>query len=300
MSMQPVEAPARALSRILHDPLPGTGYRAVRRLGGGMIAEVFEAIAPSRARCAVKVLRSVYVDRPDAVFRMTQEARTLVELAHPSIVPVIDAGTTGAGRPFFAMPLLEGETAKSALARRGRLSPAEACAIAVDALEGLDAAHRAGIVHRDVKPGNLFLPEKKAGARKCVVIDFGVAKVQGSPRGPTTGAAVIGTPRYLAPEQILGGRVDGRTDVYALGLTLFELIAGRGPFDVIAPMDLMRAHLDAAPRSLRELAGVSHELEHAVLRAIAKSPGRRWPTARAFAAVLARAAEIEIAREAAR
>jgi serine/threonine-protein kinase len=271
-------------SRILHDPLPGTGYEARRRLGGGATAEVFEAAAPGGARCAVKVLRALFVDAPDAVFRLEQEARALAALDHPGLLPVIDTGTTETGRPFFVMPLLAGETVKQRLARRGPLAPIEACGVMDDVLGALDAAHRAGVVHRDVKPANVFLT-----AGRAVLLDFGVAKILAAPGRSTTEARIVGTPRYLAPEQILGGPVDARTDVYAAGLTLFGMIAGRGPFAAEGPVDLMRAHVEDAPARLRDLAPVSAALDHAVARALEKAPARRWPSARAFAAVLARA-----------
>ena len=291
MSIAAVEiSQLRSPSRLLHDPLPGTGYRALRRLGGGSTSEVFEAIGPDRTRCAVKVLRAVFADTPDAVFRLEQEGRALGVLDHPSLVPVLDGGTTAAGRPYFAMPLLEGETVKDRLARTGPMTPAEAGAILGDVLAALDTAHRAGVVHRDVKPGNVFLPRATGpGTRRALLLDFGIAKLLAWPDRYTTDARIVGTPRYLAPEQILGGPVDARTDVYAAGLTLFEMVAGRWPFDAEGPLDPMRAHLEDAPRGLRSLAPVSAELDHAVARALAKPPSRRWPSARAFAAVLDRA-----------
>jgi serine/threonine protein kinase len=299
MSMLNFEsAGGRAPSRILHDPLPGTGYRALRRIGGGSSSEVYEAVGYDRVRRAVKVLRSVFVDTPDAVFRLEQEGRSLAALDHPSLVPVVEVGTTASGRPFFVMPLLEGETVRERLRRRGRIAPALAAGIAIEMLEGLEAAHRSGVVHRDVKPANLFLPVRRplSRNRRCVLLDFGIAKLLGAPGAPTTDARILGAPRYLAPEQILGGAVDARTDVYAAGITLFEMIAGRGPFEAEGPVDLMRAHLEAPPLSLRALAPVSQQLDHAVTRALAKAPARRWPTARAFAAVLDRALLCEIDR----
>ena len=299
MSMHAVEiTPGRAPSRVLHDPLRGTEYRMVRRLGAGATSEVYEAVGPRGARCAVKVLRAVYVDDPKAVFRLHLEARALSSLDHPSLSRVLDVGATAAWRPFFAMPLLDGETARDRLGRRGPIAPAIACAIMAEALGGLDAAHRGGVVHRDVKPAHLFLPSVKLGAprRRCVVLDFGVAKILGASSSRTTASRILGTPRYLAPEQILCGHIDARTDVYAAGLTLFELIAGQSPFDAEDPIEIMRAHLEAEPRDLREHAAVSAELAHAVSRAIAKAPSRRWPSARAFAAVVERAAAREVAR----
>jgi len=287
--------PSRAPSEILHDPLPGTGYRTVRRIGAGASSEVFEAVGLDRVRRAVKVLRSFFVPSPEAVFRLEQEGRALAALDHPNLVPVLDVGTTAAGRPFFVMPLLDGETARRRLGKRGPFAPAGACAIVAEMLAGLDAAHRAGIVHRDVKPANLFLPRRRALARtpRCVLLDFGIAKLLHGSGRATTESRVVGAPRYFAPEQILGGRVDARTDVYAAGLTLFELVAGRSPFEATSPIELMRAHLDETPPSLRDLVPASRELCHAIERAVAKEPARRWPSARAFAAVLERAAACE-------
>jgi serine/threonine protein kinase len=281
-------ADARTPSTILFDPLPGTGYRAVRRIGGGSSSEVWEARAPGGGRCAVKVLRAAFADTPDAVRRIALEGQALASLEHPCLVRVLDAGVTAAGRPFFVMPLLRGETLRDRLRHDGPIDPREACAIFADVLAGLDAAHQQGIVHRDVKPANVFLPTSERGPR-AVVLDFGVAKIEGATA--TTASQVIGTPRYLAPEQILGGRVDARTDVYAAGLSLYEAIAGRGPFEAGGAIELMRAHLDRAPRGLREAAAVPRAIDHAVMRAIEKPPLRRWPSARAFAEALERAAE---------
>jgi serine/threonine-protein kinase len=285
------DAPRSAPPSLAFDPLNDTNYRAVRRLGGGFLSEVYEAVGPGGARCAVKVLRDVVADAPDALYRFEREAFALATLAHPSIVPVLEIGTTFEGRPFFAMPFVEGETVARHPARQGPFGAEEACAILGEILEALDLAHRAGVVHRDVKPGNVLLPTQGAGRprARAMLLDFGIAKVTGA-RATSTSDGVLGTPRYLAPEQILGGLVDARTDVYAAGLTLFEMIAGRCPFDAETPMEFMHAHLEAPGKRLRSVARVSFTLDHVVARAIAKAPARRWPSARAFAAVLGRAA----------
>jgi serine/threonine-protein kinase len=288
MSMAAEISAHRSPSRILYDPLPGTGYRALRRIGGGSTSEVFEATGPSLPRCAVKVLRSAFADTPDAVFRLEQEGRALAALDHPGLAPVLDAGTTASGRPYFVMPLLAGETIKDRLARRGPMTPAEACEVMGQVLDALDAAHQKGVVHRDVKPGNVLLCRGAGGAERALLLDFGIAKILASTSRFTTDPRIVGTPRYLSPEQILGGVVDARADVYAAGLTLFEMIAGRWPFDAVGPLEPMRAHLEDAPLRLRSQARVPAELDHAVARALAKSPAHRWPSARAFAAVLTR------------
>jgi serine/threonine protein kinase len=298
-----VETSGVAISR--RDPLSGTGFRARRRLGGGASSEIFEAEGPTGQRCAVKVLRWLHLDTRDAVRRLALEGQALAALDHPNLVRVLDAGVTLDGRPWFAMPKLTGETLRDRLDRAGPIPPAEACAVFLGLLAGLEAAHAAGIVHRDLKPANLFLVPrpKRLGALfgerdRCVVLDFGIAKIAGAAGDTSTGAYVLGTPRYLAPEQVLGGAVDARTDVYAAGLVLYEMLTGKSPFAARGVIELLRAQLEEKPGRVRARVAVSHELDHAVARAIEKSPGRRWASARVFSAVIERAAGIERARAA--
>ena len=268
------------------DPLSGTGFHVRRRLGGGASSEVFEAEMPSGQRCAVKVLRALHLDAKDADRRLVREGRALAALDHPNLVRVFDAGVTLDGRPWFAMPKLLGETLRDRLDRAGPIPSTEACSLFLGLLAGLDAAHGAGIVHRDLKPSNLFLvprPRRIGGEsvehrdrHRCVLLDFGIAKIAGAASDASTGAYVLGTPRYLAPEQVLGGVVDARTDVYAAGLVLYEMLTGMSPFTSRDVLDLMRAQLEEKPGRVRALVHVSHELDHAVARAIEKIPGRRW------------------------
>ena len=285
------------------DPLSGTGFRARCRLGGGASSEIFEAEGPSGQRCAVKVLRALHLDTSDAVRRIELEARALAALDHPNLVRVIDAGVTPDGRPWFAMPKLVGETLRDRLDRAGAIAPAEACSLFLGLLDGLSAAHAAGIIHRDLKPANLFLVAraKRLGAPsghrdRCVLLDFGIAKMAGALGDTSTGSYVLGTPRYLAPEQVLGGAVDARTDVYAAGLVLYEMLTGKSPFAARGVIDLMRAQIEEKPRRVRARVNVGHELDHAVARAIEKAPRRRWASAGVFTAVIERALVIERAR----
>jgi eukaryotic-like serine/threonine-protein kinase len=274
--------------RALPDPLAGTPYRTVRRLGGGSTSDVFEAIRPGGDRCAVKVLREALEGGRLAAFRLDRERRTLGALDHPSLARVLDAGVLAGGRPYFVMRLLAGETLRSCLVRRGALPRDRALGVIADVLDGLDAAHCAGLVHRDVKPGNVFLSAATASERRrAMLLDFGIAAVRGLPSDLTTGSHVLGTPRYLSPEQILGGAVDARTDVYAAGLVLFEALTGQSPFDATSPLDFMRAHLHEEPRRLRSLCPASSRLERVVARALSKPPAQRWPSARAFAVAVA-------------
>jgi len=274
------------------DPLVGTRYRAIRKLGGGAYAEVYEAAGPGDEPCAIKVLHAHFRDSQDAAARLLQEGRLLASLRHPNLVPLREIGMTRDGRPFLAMPRLKGETLRQTLFRKGALSPALAVSLLAGALDGLHAAHRGGAVHRDVKPSNIFLSTSPAGPLRAVVLDFGVAKDVGKGASSITDRGfILGTPRYLAPEQILDGRVDARTDVYAMGIVAFESIAARGPFDLLAgsdPFTVMRAHLGLAPRRLDDVADVPRALADTIARALEKSPKRRFPTAAAFAAALRR------------
>lgn len=289
-------------------PLPGTSYRLVRRIGAGSSSEVYEAIGRRGEARALKILRQERARSREAAARLVQEARALAALDHPHVVRVEDAGMTADGRPFLVMPLLLGETLRQRLDARGPLPPSAAVGVARQVLSALAAAHRAGIVHRDVKPANVFLArdpgrpgalgrtrrERWAAAApgdlgRALLLDFGIAKVRWTGTELTSGEHVIGTPRYLAPEQILGGQVDARTDVYALGLILFEAIAGRSPFAACDPIALMRAHISEPPPRLRDLAGAPPALDRAVARAIAKAPAMRWQTADAMSEALAAA-----------
>ncbi len=263
--------------------ITGTPYTFVRRLGAGGSAEVFEVRDGHGQPSALKILKQSLAKSREAQARFIREARALASVAHPNLAPVVDAGNAH-GRPYFVMPLFEGETLRDRILRQGRLRPGEAVLIMMEVLSGLDAAHRAGITHRDVKPANVFLT-----ADATIVLDFGVAKFRDdAPSDITTGRHVVGTPRFLAPEQILGGRIDARTDVYAVGVTLFEALSGRDPFGPLGTAEMMRAHVFDEPRRVREFALVSAELDQIVARALERFPAYRWQSAAAFGEALAR------------
>lgn len=287
------------------DPLEGTPYRTVGRLGRGGMGIVLEAEHRRLgSRVVVKTLHAHLAGIPDLVDRMHLEARVLAALPpHPHIVAVLDGGTTADGRPYIAMEKLAGRSLHVERRLRGRLPPFEAIEWTRQLLEGLAIVHRAGVVHRDVKPANLFLCDAdRSGPRVLKLLDFGVAKILGGgaaePRVAaralaTEQSALIGTPHYLAPEQAIGGEVDARTDLYAAGAVLYELLAGKSPFEHHADVaDLLRATLGEAPRPPSDLAGsaISPDLDRAVLRALAKRPADRFPDADGFAAELSRIA----------
>ncbi len=252
-------------------------------------------------RVVVKLLHRHYGERRDLEDRLRLEAQTLARLAHPNLVAVHDMGRTPAGRPYLVMERLQGCTLGVELRRRGALPWVEAVEITCQLLAGLEAAHGAGVVHRDVKLDNAFVchaPAAAPGARRVVkLLDFGVAKVV-SPGAaglepvafPTDDEVAVGTPRFFSPEQALGNRVDARTDIYAAAVLLYSLLAGRGPFDHRGDVAaLVRAHATEvpAPPSRWAPAPLPLELDRAVLRALAKQPAHRPPSAASFAQELA-------------
>jgi serine/threonine-protein kinase len=277
------------------DPLAGSGYKAIRRLGAGGMGEVFEAIHVGLSKpVVVKLLHQAIARDPRAADRLRVEAQTLASIDSRHLVAVSDIGCTSDGRPFFVMERLRGTTLRKALAARGPLDPVEAIAWTIQVLDGLGAAHRVGIVHRDVKLDNVFLCDATSERGPVVkVLDFGIAKVLHgaglpfpAPKYATQEGHILGTPRYCSPEQIRFDRVDERTDVYAVGVLLYTLLAGRGPFhgskDVI---DLLDAHVHEIPPPLSQVAPqpIPVELEEAIAKALAKRPAHRFTSAETFA-----------------
>jgi serine/threonine-protein kinase len=237
-------------------------------------------------RRALKVLSRRLASREDLAERLRIEARALARLRHPNLVEVNDLGVSSDGRVFFAMELLSGATLRDLLRRSGPLRVDQAIAIATQLLDALDAAHLEGMVHRDVKPENVFV--QRSGVVK--LLDFGVAKaLQGNTHlGPLTAAGVaIGTPRYMAPEQAQGQQVDPRSDVYAVGLVFWEMLAGHPPYH---HLDALAAVVTAAAQGLPDIAatGVSipADVKAALERATAREPAARYSSAAAFAADL--------------
>jgi serine/threonine protein kinase len=258
----------------------------VRLLGRGGMGEVYEVEHAALGRhFAAKLLHRAHVRRPDLAVRMREEARTLAALRHRSLVEVFDLGSTLDGRAYFTMELLEGRDLRRELARVGVFSVPAALGVVAQALEGLEVVHRAGVVHRDIKLENLFLCDD--GGLK--ILDFGISKLVH--RGSSfTGHGVLGTARFMAPEQHASRDVDARADIYAAGLVLYELVAGRGPFDEVRGRDqaMRYAHCDRRPPDPSSFApqDLPRGVEEAILKAIAKRPEQRFQSAAEMAAVL--------------
>jgi eukaryotic-like serine/threonine-protein kinase len=256
-------------------------YRILSELGHGGMATVYlaEDLKHDR-RVAVKVLRPELAATlgPE---RFLREIQIAAVLAHPHILPLHDSGEAG-GFLYYVMPYLEGETLRDRLVRQRQLPVAEAVRVAREVSDGLDYAHGRGIVHRDIKPENILFMGGHA-----VIADFGVASAVGLAGGTrlTQSGWSLGTPMYMSPEQALGqDDVDGRSDVYALGCVLYEMLAGEPPFHASSPQAVLAKKLSESPPRLTHLREtVSPELEEAVRRALAKVPADRFDTAAEFA-----------------
>ncbi|HUS26955.1 MAG TPA: protein kinase, partial [Kofleriaceae bacterium] len=265
-------------------------YRLVGVLGKGGMGCVYEAVnEASGTRVAVKVIFEAYADDPEMAKRFFAEARAANAIRHEGIVNVIDVVTLPDRRPAIVMELIDGKTLREAVADGAGL--ATIVQLIGEVLDALAAAHAAGIIHRDLKPENILVT--RGGHAK--ILDFGIAKmltpIGGRSLPRTRTGAALGTPEYMSPEQISGGDIDGRTDVYAMGVVLFEAVTGRRPFEGATDFELMRAHLEKPAPSAREwspdLPGVFDDV---IARALEKNPRARFQSAKEMASAL-RAAE---------
>jgi eukaryotic-like serine/threonine-protein kinase len=272
-------------------------YQAIALLGEGGMGAVYLAEHPGIGRkVAVKVLRSELDHDPQLLTRFLNEARAANAIRHPNIIEVLDSGTTARGASYLVMELLEGESLSARIKRLSRLDERSAIEIAMQTASGLGAAHAKGITHRDLKPDNLFIiPEESDASKERVkILDFGIAKLHmttGDSLKTRTGT-LMGTPVYMSPEQCLGTKeVDHRSDVYSLGIIVFEMLAGRPPFVSEGFGELLNMHLNEAPPSLRQFAPqVSPQVEAAILRMLAKKPEQRYQSMAEVRAALASAA----------
>jgi serine/threonine protein kinase len=260
-------------------------YRVEDVLGRGGMASVYLARDAELERpVAVKVLAEHLADQPDFRDRFLREARLAAQLSHPNVVQVFDVGEED-GKPFIVMECVEGSTLAEELKERGRLEPEEVVDLALQICGGLEHAHAAGLVHRDIKPQNLLL--RPDGTVK--IADFGIARAAETTRLTQIGS-VLGTAAYLAPEQALGEEVTASADIYSLGCVLYELLAGRTPYIFQTLPELVVKHREETIEPLRELRPqISERLEAAIMHALARNPDYRPDSAAAFAEELATA-----------
>jgi serine/threonine-protein kinase len=264
--------------------IDGTPYRVVRLIGKGGMGSVYEVEHRELGkRFVLKALLRQFISRRDLVQRLRNEWRALGRLEHPNIVSVTDAGVAANRVPYYVMERLVGETLAQRIRDWGRMPVIEALDVAAGVLDGLSAAHAIDVVHRDIKPPNIFL------TKTCVpkVLDFGIAKLLDGTVPLTSRGVAIGTPRYISPEQAQGEKVDARADLYAVGLLLYEMLSGESPFENCESDDLLVCHLTRVPERLSTLVpGIPSELDHLVARLLAKKPDDRPRNARGAAEVI--------------
>jgi len=272
------------------DPLVGMvlagRYVVQKRIGEGGMGLVYEGLHRDiDKRVAIKVLREDLSRRPEVVARFRQEARSASRIGHEHIVDVSDFGETTRGASYFVMEYLDGEDLGHVLGREATIAAERACAIVLQCCRALSATHAKGIVHRDIKPENIFLIRRDGIDDFVKIVDFGIAKMSdietdGAPgRKLTKTGMIFGTPEYMSPEQAAGKELDHRVDVYALGIILYECLAGRVPFEGDTFMGVLTQHLFAEVPPIDELnpnAKVGRELDLVIRKALAKDPDDRY------------------------
>ncbi len=253
-------------------------YRLLERLGAGGMATTWRAVRSSDGReVAVKLPHEHCLDDPRFRARFLREGRLGTQLHHPNIVRLLDAGEDD-GQPYLAMELVRGRTLRDLLAAAGALPVERSLEVARQVAEALDYAHSKGVVHRDLKPENLMTRPDAT----VLVMDFGIARVEDG-GGLTTTSVFMGTPTYAAPEAIAGEPCDGRQDLYALGLILYEMLAGSPPFTETTPLELLKRHVDGPPPDRARLGRAVPDPVWAVIeRLTARRPEHRFPHAEAL------------------
>lgn len=267
-----------ATARVLNDR-----YEMGRPLGKGGMAHVYRGTDRVLDRTvAIKVLADKYAGDESFVSRFRREAQAAAGLNHGNIVGVYDTGDEGRMH-YIVMEYVEGDTLGDVLRREGRIDADHAAAIAAEVATALQAAHDSGLVHRDVKPGNVMIDRDG----RVKVVDFGIARAAADDTLTQTGL-VLGTASYLSPEQAQGFPVDARSDVYSLGCVLYQMLTGRPPFEGDTPVSIAFKHVNEAPVPPREIdPSIPPHLDRTVMRAMEKDPDARFPTAEAFRAAVA-------------
>ena len=286
MSASPSPASTGGVEYGSGDPIGD--YMVERVIGRGAMGTVYAAVHPViERRVAIKVLRRDLSERTETVMRFVQEARAVNRIHHPGIVDVFGYGMTDNDECFLVMELLVGETL-GVQSAASRLTIARACEVLIDISHALEAAHAAGVVHRDLKPDNVFL----LGGRHVKLLDFGIAKLTAAtsvvPADYTQPGQAIGTPTYMAPEQARGDTVDARADVYSLGALAFELLTGQPPFPGSNSVEVMARHVTTEPPRPSDIAPALPPIADTLLLAMLEKDPASRPTLAHVRGVLAR------------
>jgi serine/threonine-protein kinase len=260
----------------------GGRFRIDALIGKGAMAHVYRALdQKTAAYVAIKVLRMALDGDPSARQRFAREADVQERVRHHNVAALLESGVTQFDEPFLALELLRGKTLRHVIKEERCVHPLRAASYAYQALQGLTAVHEAGILHRDLKPANIMLEPSPGPIDRVVLIDFGFATFEGSAKLTQQGA-VVGSLRYIAPERLRGEDIDQRSDVYSIGIILYELVTGAPPFVAASDMDLVEMHLTHIP----DLGPIPAQLNDILQIALAKHPEDRYPTAWAMASAL--------------
>ena len=293
-AVKPKPAPTSAdPAKTLRDQVLDQRYRVIRKLGEGGMSYVYEAEDIStKEHVAVKIMTPKLAQDKTAADRLRREAGLAMRLKHPNVCPILRLGETGEGLIYLVMPLLKGELLSDKEVREGAIPLAIGVPIMRQVCEGLHYAHDLQIVHRDLKPENIFVEPQPGETLRAVVMDFGLAKERKAEPGMaklTATGIILGTPEFMSPEQIRGKPLDGRSDIYALGLVAFEMFTTKLPFEGKSAQDMMIARLRGQPMPLRRARPdieFPPAFEKALMKAIATEPPDRYQTALEFAAAL--------------
>ncbi len=276
----------------------GGRYKVEKLLGAGGMGTVYKAIHTTIGHpVALKVLQSKLVNSTDVFRRFRQEAKAASKIGHDNIVSITDFGSLPDGAPYFVMEYLEGEDLATIIERRGAIDWRDAYRIGIQICSALQAAHDAGIIHRDVKPDNFFLTTRGEDENFIKVLDFGIAKLVGDEASIVTRTGVfLGTPEYTAPEQVDGLELDPRVDIYGVGILLYQLIVGHVPFRGDDEFEILDQHMNATPTrpsQARPRSGIPARAEGVILRALEKDRRHRHQSMADFAKALQKALDVD-------
>jgi tetratricopeptide (TPR) repeat protein len=280
----------------------GSNYRILELIGVGGMGRVYRAEQSVLGRTvAVKIVHPYLLADESSVARFLTEARAASQLNHPNSISVFDFGRTDDGQPYLVMEFLKGQDLAQVLTHEHTLPLARIVDIILQVLAALGEAHALGIVHRDLKPENIVIQPQRRGGELVKVLDFGLAKVRAdaTPTNVTSPGIVCGTPDYMAPEQGRGDEIDGRSDLYAVGVILFQLLTGKLPFEGESPTQVVMMHLSVPapdPRQVSPRRDIPASIAEVVKRALAKAPRDRYEDAQEFAEALTAALGRETAR----
>jgi serine/threonine-protein kinase len=288
---EPSGSEADSFLATLEQELRETPYRPIGSIGAGGMGALYEVEHRTlKRKLVIKILRDP--GRRDLEDRLRVEAQTMAQLSHPNLAQVVDYAHSSSGRPFIVSERLYGKTLKDMLGPTGALDVHLAVRYAIESLSGLHAAHRAGVVHRDVKLDNLYLCEgDDLRPPQVKVIDFGIAKLVGATglgksvdvaplQNPTEEGAMIGTPSFMSPEQVTNQKVDHRADIYGMGVVLYRMLAGRNPFICRDMMEYAMAHASEIPTPPSRFAALPPGLDAVIMRALEKDPAARFQSAK--------------------